>query len=202
MTRQRTLRADMWRRRKWLALDPMVRFTSIGLQASADDQGRGVVDALLIKADVYPLDVWVTADEIESHVLQLSDAGFLVLYAVGSETFYEVVDWPRVDRPAESDIPPPPPLASHSGSAPDRLRVVEGEGRARAEGASERGREGGSRERSSGADPEASSPPDPFCPAHPDGTPAPCRACGTARLRHSKWWQEQQRAAEADSPPA
>ncbi|WGL50663.1 hypothetical protein P5P86_11880 [Nocardioides sp. BP30] len=177
-----------------------MRFTSIGLQASADDQGRGPAEPRLIMADVYPLTQSVTEDVIDAHLLQLDDAGFLVLYAVGEETFFEIVDWPRVDRPGVSDIPPPPPpFASDSGTSPERLRVVEGESRARA-GEGEREREGAGWVRSSGTDPDTSNaPPSPFCSRHPEGTDQPCRACGTARLRHSQWWQQdRQRATGVD----
>lgn len=202
MTRQRTIAAELWRLRKWVALDPAVRFTAIGLQASADDHGRGPVEPLLIKADIYPMTESVTADVVIDHVLQLDDAEFLTLYQVGPETFFQIVRWPRVDRPNDSDIPSPPAplLANGSGTGPERLRVVEGESRGRA---SERERapgEGVGWERSSGPPPDPGDAPDPFCIDHPDGTERPCKACGTARLRHARYWQLQRQRDSTTEP--
>lgn len=194
MTRQRTIQAELWRRWKWVSLDPLTRLTSIGLQASADDHGRGPVEPLLIKADIYPLDEAVTADVILEHVLDLDAAEFLTLYQVGTDTFFQVVNWPRVDRPNPSDIPPPPPepLANGSGSGPEPFRVVEGERRERAR---ERGESAAGGEAASGTDPESDEAPPPFCTAHPNGTTDPCRGCGLARLRHSQYWQTLRRSA-------
>lgn len=192
MTRQRTLQAELWRRRKWVALEPMTRLTSIGLQASADDHGRGPVEPLLIKADIYPLDQEVTADLILEHVLDLDTAEFLTLYQVGPDTFFQITHWPRVDRPNPSDVPPPPdPLPTDSGSTPEPFRVVEGERRERVR----EGRESADGEAPSVLDPESDEAPSPFCTAHPNGTTDPCRGCGLARLRHSQFWQRQREAS-------
>ena len=46
-------------------------------------------------------------------------------------------------------------------------------------------------------------PPSPHCPKHPEGTDAPCRACGDARRAHGEWESQQaldrlaQKSAEA-----
>lgn len=194
MTRQRTIQAELWRRWKWVALDPLTRLTSIGLHASADDHGRGLVEPLLIKADIYPLDEAVTADLILEHVLDLDAAEFLTLYQVGTETFFQIVNWPRVDRPNHSDIPPPPEqVANGSGSAPDSFRVVEGERRERVRGSGESAAQSAGGETTSGTDPESDDAPSPFCANHPNGTTDPCRGCGLARLRHSQFWQVKRR---------
>lgn len=196
MRRSRTVPAELWENPRWLALDPATRMTSIGLYGYADDRGRGPVLPLLIKAAIYPLQEQMTADVVEGHVVDLDDAGFLALYAIGSETYFAINRWPRVDHPNESDIPPPP--ADDSGSVPDPISVVGGESRGRAgEGERERveGGEGAAWEGSSGPDPDEA--PSPFCARHdPTGTEQPCRACGRARLAHNRWWQLQQRAPD------
>jgi hypothetical protein len=201
MTRSRTIPVDLWGDRRWLALDPMVRMTSIGLYGYADDRGRGSVTPLLIKADIYPLNEDVRASTIEDHMLALAGAGFLDLYTVADELFFAIVRWPRVDHPKESEIPPPPPIETDSGSDPDSFPVVGGEGRGRAREGVEGGRPGGPWEGPSGSDLDPNDAPSPFCTRHPNGTDQPCRACGTARLRHSKFWQEY-RKQEAAADPA
>ncbi len=183
MTRRRVVTPDGFSRDELLSLPPAVRLTEIGLRLYADDHGREKVNQRLMLARLYPLDEDMTESTIDEHLLMLDDAGAIAVYDAGGDTFFSVLDWPKVDRPADSRFPPPP-LANDSRT--DRDRFVAGEREREREG--ERGwgdgRDHAGTDRESGA-------PDPFCPAHPDGTDDPCRPCGVRRLRRKKWDDEQ-----------
>lgn len=181
MTRRRVVTPEGFSRDELLSLSPAIRLTEIGLRLYADDHGREKVNQRLMLARLYPMDREMRESDIDEHLLQLDDAGAIVVYDAAGETYFSVTDWPKVDRPQDSRHPAPP-------SRMNRERFVAGE--------REEGGGGGEREpRESGrtrTDREGL-PPDPFCERHPDGTEfgAPCRECGTARLRRKKWDDEQ-----------
>ncbi|MCV7358507.1 hypothetical protein [Mycolicibacterium fluoranthenivorans] len=52
------------------------------------------------------------------------------------------------------------------------------------------------------ADAGVNTPPPEFCPQHPEGTDAPCRACGGARQRRQAWEAEHGSAVEASAAAA
>ena len=183
MTRRRALTPEGFSRDELLSLPPAVRLTEIGLRLYADDHGRERVNQRLMLARLYPLNEDMSESTIDEHLLLLDDAGAIALYGAGSDTFFAMTDWPKVDRPNDSRVPPPPSRSDRDSFANDswRGRGREGEREREFEG-DERGHPGTDRE---------SGPPDPFCPSHPDGTDDPCRPCGVRRLRRKKWDDEQ-----------
>lgn len=191
MTRRRVVTPEGFSRDELLSLSPAVRLTEVGLRLYADDHGREKVNQRLMLARLYPLDRDMSESTIDEHLLLLDDAGAITLYGVAGETFFAIEDWPKVDRPSDSRIPPPP---SRINRDPFAAREREGEERRESE---ESGPARSNREL----------PPDPFCPAHPDGTEDPCRPCGVARLRRKKYDDEQIRQArvrfeeESDDEP-
>jgi hypothetical protein len=197
MRKKRDILPEMFRNEELLALPVATRLTAVGLRLYADDHGRESATPALIKAALWPLDTDVTDAVINEQLLELAYADYLVLYQVGPRTYFQVIEWPRVDHPVESRIPPAP-HANPSGTDPDSIAAGERERRESGEGAEGEGawrdaewaRESARAEgENSRTDPDV--PPSPFCRSHPRGTDSPCRNCGTARLRHRSWSDQQ-----------
>lgn len=180
MSRQRALPPDIFTDELLLNLPLEVRWTAIGLRMHADDFGRETANARLIASSVWPLNPEMTDETVEEHLLDLDEAGYIVIYAAAGRTFYAIADWPSVSHPVRSKFPPPPErLQSASGASPEHFSAVEGEREWRASGGAGEG--------------PAGIPPSPFCKLHqPSGTHANCRHCGTARLAHEQWLREHQ----------
>lgn len=179
MTRRRVVTPEGFSRDELLSLSPSVRLTEIGLRLYADDHGREKVNQRLMLARLYPMDESMTEQDIDEHLLQLDEIDAITLYDANGATFFSLTEWPKVDRPQDSRIPPPP-------SRMNRERFVAEE----RESEREWEREGGS-ERDHARTDREDGPPDPFCPAHPEGTDLPCRPCGVRRLRRRKYDDEQ-----------
>lgn len=193
MRKKRDILPEMFRNEELLALSVATRLTAVGLRLYADDHGRESATPALIKAALWPLDTDVTDAVINEQLLELAYADYIVLYQVGPRTYFQVIEWPRVDHPIDSRIPPAP-LANPSGVDPDSIAAGERERRESGEGGEGEGawrdaewaRESARAEgENSRTDPDV--PPSPFCRSHPQGTDSPCRNCGTARLRHRGW---------------
>lgn len=200
ITRIRSVRPEFFDDETLLELPRDVRMTFLGLQAYADDYGREKSNSVIAKGAIWPLDEDITPEVMDQHMLQLEAAGFIELYTVAKRSYYQIVDWTdwqRVDRPSKSTRIPPPPEPSR---APREPLAEEGRG----EGERERERGEGEREPSR-ASPHFDLPneaPSPFCRNHPEGTDRPCRACGTARLRHEMFVQQAKvQFAEVDPEP-
>jgi hypothetical protein len=198
--RQRPLPASMFTEEPLLELESDVRLTGIGLRFYVDDHGRGSARLALIKASLWPIHEEVTEDALELHLLQLEEVGYIQLYEGPDERSYlRIVEWPKVDRPDDSYLPEPPPLASRSRAARESLAVVGGEERGGGGAVGKAGRDG------EGEAPAREGPaaltllraedePSPFCSRHPTGTEAKCGGCATARKRHDLWLRAQEEA--------
>lgn len=128
MARIRTIKPDFFTSLTVADLSFEQRLTFIGLWTHADDAGRCVDDARLIKAAVWPLDDRTSVD-VESDVQALAEAGLIVRYVVGGRAFMAVTGWrehQRINRPTPSKCPPPeegetpapPPTRLDDGDAP------------------------------------------------------------------------------------
>lgn len=202
-SRQRSVPPSMFADEVLLELPTDVRLTGLGLRFFANEQGRQTANPILLKGSLYPLTDEVTAEVLDAHLVRLEDVGYIRLYVVAGRTYFQVVDWPSVDKRGidMSRVPPPPPDPSSIGqtdseSSTQTLAVVEGEKREEREGGGER--EG---EESVGEAPQGSRSrllgtpkPSPFCRKHPDGTDRPCPPCGRARLAHGEWVDAQMEA--------
>lgn len=184
LTRPRTITVAAFEATR--SLPPMVRVTEAGLRMHADDHGRGYLALRQILADVWPETSEVTESVLTDHLLMLAEAGVIVLSSHNGRECYEFVEWGRVDRPADSHIPPAPPFARHSRESRETFVAKEREG--------ERERESGRAGEGAGARASESIrmsreelPPDPFCPDHPAGILEPCIACQNARLRNKRF---------------
>lgn len=198
-SRQRSVPPSMFADEVLLELPTAVRLTGLGLRFFANEQGRQTANPILLKGSLYPLTDEVTTEVLDEHLVALDDVGYIRLYAVANRTYYQVVDWPSVDKRGidMSRVPPPPPDPSNTpDSSTQTLAVVEGEEREERERAGE-----GEREEGVGEAPQGSRSrllgtpkPSPFCKKHPDGSDRPCPPCGRARLAHGEWVDAQMEA--------
>ncbi|WP_253873061.1 hypothetical protein [Promicromonospora umidemergens] len=193
-----------------LELPTDVRLTGLGLRFFANESGRQTANPILLKGSLYPLTDEVTTEVIDGHLLALEYVGYIQLYTVNKRTYFQVVDWPSVDKRGidMSRVPPPPPDPSITGQTnPDTsiqtLAVVEREEERR----EERGREGEREESAEGAGeaPQGARSsllgtpkPSPFCTKHPRGTNRPCQPCGRARLLSQEWVEAEIEAADLE----
>lgn len=93
MARIRTLKPGFFKSRSLSKLPRDVRLTFAGLWCEADDHGRGVADARLLKGALWPLDDDITFLHVSAHLDMLAASSHIRLYEVGDEAFYEVVKW-------------------------------------------------------------------------------------------------------------
>lgn len=189
LTRQRAVTPEIFAHPALVRLSPATRLTEVGLRMHADDHGRGRVRLRAILADVFPETSEITEGVLTDQLLELAEAGVIVIWEDAHGSCFEFVNWPKVDRASKPTTPPAPPFARPSRSSRDSF--VAGESEREWEG--ERGREG--EWKSEGAsEREAPSrmsreglPPDPFCPEHAGGVLYSCIACQNARLRNQHY---------------
>jgi hypothetical protein len=129
MARIRTIKPSFFKSLTVTALPKATRLTWLGLWTYADDAGRGVDDARLIKAELWPLDDDYTAKKVEKDMQLLEANGSIRRYLVEGRRYFAVVEWrhQRIDKPTPSVLPGPPsndaaPLPPKSGNPPGILR--------------------------------------------------------------------------------
>ena len=199
VSRQRTVPPEDFTTVAILELPAAVRATMTGLRMVADDHGRGPAIPRLLWAAIWSLSAEISEDEMQMHLLALDEVGWLTLYDGGTaRVYFQIRSWPKVDRPAPSQHPAPPPiresLANHSRAAREPLANHSWRGEREESGeTSGGGREWESVAGESGPPQDPTDGPDlllgprPFCPKHPEGTFARCGPCGTARMQHQLW---------------
>lgn len=110
MARIRTVKPSFFTSLTITALPLSARLTFIGLWTYADDEGRGVDDPRLVKAEVWPLDDDMTARKIDRDLARLADDGLIIRYQVDGRRFLQITNWgehQRVNRPTPSKHPVP-----------------------------------------------------------------------------------------------
>lgn len=98
MSRIRSLKPGFFKSRSLSKLSVPARITFAGLWCEADDEGRGIADARLLKGAIWPLDDDITHETIEEHLDALG-ADHITLYEVAGERFYEVNNWEAHQSP-------------------------------------------------------------------------------------------------------
>lgn len=181
----------------WAQLPDSHRVLMLALRLLADVGGANQLDLHRIRRETWQAGAegasWPTIDEVETYMLELAEAGFLIFYqdpkGSGTELWKIAGKWPPPQKQGYPVWEPPPDAAEIRPSPPPNLvfrkPVVGGE---RAGGsASERA---GAGEGSSGTPqiPQLRMSPSRFCPDHPGGPPPKldCRDCGTARGRQEE----------------
>lgn len=108
MARIRTVKPEFFTSLSNADLSIPTRLTFIGLWTHADDEGRCVDDARLIKAAIWPLERSVKA--IETDLSELQKADKVTRYIVGNRRYLLITEWlthQRINRPTPSKFPAP-----------------------------------------------------------------------------------------------
>lgn len=142
MARIRTIKPSFFTSHSVAALSLTARLTFVGLWTHADDEGRAVDDARLIKAALWPLEDKHTAKRVEADLVELAKAGLIHRYETDGRRYLHVrgfSDHQRVSHAQESSLPVPPPFTEPSVnergmSAEDSPPEVEVEGNKEEEG--------------------------------------------------------------------
>lgn len=110
MARIRTIKPTFFRSLTVTELPKPTRLTWIGLWTYVDDAGRGVDDARLVKAELWPLDDDYPAKKVEKDLELLEANGSIRRYVVDGRRYFVIVEWhhQKIDRPTPSLLPPPP----------------------------------------------------------------------------------------------
>lgn len=95
MARIRSLKPGFFRSRSLTCCSVHARLTFAGLWVEADDYGRGIADALVLKGSLWPRDRDITEEDVEKHLQELADTEHIILYAVGADRYYEVINWEK-----------------------------------------------------------------------------------------------------------
>lgn len=106
--RIRSIKPEMWQDEDFGLLDPEAQLLFIGLISHADDHGRFKGSAMRVRALVWPFRGDLAIDRVESRLLELADAGLIVMYENAGRAFIELPSWSkhqRVDRPTDSQYP-------------------------------------------------------------------------------------------------
>lgn len=178
MARIRTIKPTFFSSLTIAALPIPTRITFVGLWCYVDDEGRGVDDARLVKADVWPLDDGYTVRKIEADLVLLTERGLIERYEAGGRRYLRVVnskEHQRINRPQPSKLPPPPERTDRSvnGQGAHTATDMSSHGT----GADDSPPERKGRERNNPPNP----PPSGGDHSPHDGRHANCRDCGTNR---------------------
>lgn len=118
MPRIRTIKPEFFRSRSLAKCSLPARITFAGLWCEADDHGRGIADARILKGALWPLEDGITPGDVEDHLEELAKTDHIRLYTIGEERYYEIVEWEKHQAAAYRrgtavhPAPPEPPLAS------------------------------------------------------------------------------------------
>lgn len=93
MARIRTIKPEFFRSRSLARCSRDARMTFAGLWCEADDFGRGVADARILKGGIWPLDDDISWQDVEKHLGELEETGHIVRYDANGEDFFEIVAW-------------------------------------------------------------------------------------------------------------
>jgi len=110
MARIRTLKPTRFTSRSLAKCPRDARTTFEGMWCEADDHGRGIADARLLKGAIWPLDDDITFLHVSAFVDVLAATGHIRLYEVDGEAYYEVANWEKHQaaayRRGEPKFPP------------------------------------------------------------------------------------------------
>jgi len=95
VARIRTLKPTRFTSRSLAKCPRDARTTFEGMWCEADDHGRGIADARLLKGAIWPLDDDITFLHVSAHVDVLAATGHIRLYEVDGEAYYEVSNWAK-----------------------------------------------------------------------------------------------------------
>jgi hypothetical protein len=137
MARNRMLKKDFFGDPKVGELPLGCRLLFQSLWIHADDTGHGIAAPQLLKAQCFPYDSDITAEQVHQWMEGLSTAGMVLLYDVAGQKYYFVVNFAKhqiINRPSqfafprpthsqrtEDSVSPPTRITDESGNAPVAL---------------------------------------------------------------------------------
>lgn len=125
MARIRSAKPDFWTDPLISSLPRLVRWTFKGLwEVCADDEGRFLADARVIKGQLWPLDDDISAKKIESFLATLADKQRILLYVVSGVRYGVVVHFlkhQKISHPTKSKLPDPPDNPNDGGGNGSRV---------------------------------------------------------------------------------
>lgn len=110
MARIRTVRPEYFTSLTVASLSIEARLTFIGLWTHADDHGRCIADARLVKAALWPLDDRTVGD-VERDVKEIAAVGLIRRYEANGRSYFHISGWvehQRISHPTKSRFPAPP----------------------------------------------------------------------------------------------
>lgn len=111
MARIRTIKPSFWGDERVSELSRDARFMMLGLISMADDKGRFLASPAAIMGYVFPNDDDVTPGKVKKWLREIAGQGMVVLYNGGRVhygAFPKYRKHQKINRPQESQLPPPP----------------------------------------------------------------------------------------------
>lgn len=110
MRRIRTIKPEWLEDERLAAADDEARVASVALMLIADDYGRGRAHPKYLASEIwkYAEDTRETLARVSRALASLSAIGFVVVYEVEGQRYFEIVNWSKhqkVDRPSKPRIP-------------------------------------------------------------------------------------------------
>lgn len=196
MAKTRMLKHDL-RTSEKVAFWPIpLRYFWVLLWGYVDDHGKGKDNPQLIKADCFPLDDEITADQLDVWLDRFMLDGVVARYTVDGTRYLKVVNWKEHQKPphpSPDKIPGPEhpqavsrmmheSLLHDAGTTPATFTNGLGMGWV------EYGLSGGDADAAKTTPPVDNSEPPLKCPTHlTDPNPPKCGQCKDARLAHDAW---------------
>ncbi len=130
MSRIRTLKPEWLDDEKLGAISDAARLLSVALILLSDDHGRGRANPVKLGASVWGFSADLDLPRrTAANLRELLEAGFVRLYAVRGQAYFEICNWrkhqridnagkPRWPGPEEADPAPPPPTQVPPDSPP------------------------------------------------------------------------------------
>ena len=196
-TPSRKLRPEVFQDPSFLSLPVQTRYLMLGLLEYVDGHGRENANLSVLRETFFEFDDAVTQSDVATLLLELDEAGWLIVYQSGKRTLMEIpperMQWvSHIEKRAEPLFPPPPESARRP---PDSLWMPSGLPRAEGKG-------GGSGYGAWMEDPDM--PPPVGCHLHPHGFPlGNCGGCASARKIHEGYLRgevSRETAIEAHRP--
>ena len=110
MARKRMISPEIWESQSFGELDLLGKVMYIGMISHADDEGRGILSAQLLKSKILPYDVVRNAD-VEKALEDIGNKTSTVYYEVNGKSYYYLENWTKwqyIQKPIPSKLPSPP----------------------------------------------------------------------------------------------
>lgn len=111
MARKRMLSPEIWESQSFGALDLLGKVLYIGMISQADDEGRGILSAQLLKSKILPYDDKVRIADVEKTLDDIGSKTSTTYYEVDGKRYYYLENWTKwqsINRPVPSKFPSPP----------------------------------------------------------------------------------------------